>query len=637
MFTTFTGSSRRPRQVNLSGRNTNPFAAAQQKSSGTPHNTPGAVAQAQQERRARQQERERREAARRLQRTWRGYSDRQRANDELRAEWDRRREGLDARAAGHVLEAEGAEVLALLRMLVHFASPTKEGEMRRVCWFARCLDESPLAALDEKWERPLVKLARIVLAMIPVVAVWAAGFSEEQVHTVESFLGLLAYVARDCPDQISTMSVLFYSVLAELASRRELRRRSSIYGKISSMMITLLRGSTSNSSDAYSGFIIGALVREDMQEHLDLDRIAERIDSKRLAKVMRALLSPTTGKSILLESFSSYSLSWLLAYLIHIRRNAASRGSAHHILETDYIAVVTTLLSHLAGEIAQPAQRSIRTLKSPMPPFAHDEIFSLINQESVTGLLRPSDIIPTSIDPASPRSDEAAVLASYALTLLQVFSHRGDDIRLWLFLGSTSTSTNNASDVKKLPAIKFLWNAVIGTQVYQQICASPRRAVDLLRSTQRKQSSPTSQTDLDQQWRIVLLFLELYTFVLKVMDDEEFMNGGEMPDESISWTRSSALKLSDVHDLTIFLKNFAFSMYWHSADINGPVEPVQNHSLEQYFGKGSWDAKIADDGFQAQDGELVIAGIHWMTPNYLKGMVTGVLRMLYEREYVSIC
>ncbi len=81
MFTTFTGSSRKSRNVNLSGqKSTNPFTST----SWSPGSGAGAsktVAHAQAERAQRQQERDRLKAAQRIQRTWRGH----RSRRELRA------------------------------------------------------------------------------------------------------------------------------------------------------------------------------------------------------------------------------------------------------------------------------------------------------------------------------------------------------------------------------------------------------------------------------------------------------------------------------------------------------------------------------------------------------------------------
>lgn len=77
MFPTFSGSSRRLRNVNLSGqKHSNPFAA-HSLSPGTGSGASKTVAEAQAGRRQRQQERDELKAARSIQRTWRGHRERQ--------------------------------------------------------------------------------------------------------------------------------------------------------------------------------------------------------------------------------------------------------------------------------------------------------------------------------------------------------------------------------------------------------------------------------------------------------------------------------------------------------------------------------------------------------------------------------
>ena len=86
MFQTFSGNSKRARQVNLSGQNTNPFAAAGW--GGSASGTRQTVANAQQERQQRQQERDRANAAKRIQRTWRGHKSREELANARRQAWD---------------------------------------------------------------------------------------------------------------------------------------------------------------------------------------------------------------------------------------------------------------------------------------------------------------------------------------------------------------------------------------------------------------------------------------------------------------------------------------------------------------------------------------------------------------------
>ncbi|EOO03745.1 putative iq and hect domain protein [Phaeoacremonium minimum UCRPA7] len=89
MFPTFSGSSRRPRNVNLSGqKNTNPFAATSWTPSASSNASKTVIADAQAERRKRELERERLKAAQNIQRTWRGHQTRQSLKDSRRAAFD---------------------------------------------------------------------------------------------------------------------------------------------------------------------------------------------------------------------------------------------------------------------------------------------------------------------------------------------------------------------------------------------------------------------------------------------------------------------------------------------------------------------------------------------------------------------
>jgi ubiquitin-protein ligase E3 C len=123
MFQTFSGSSRRPRQVNLSGQNLNPFAA----SSWTPSasGTQKTVANAQQERQQRQQERERLNASKRIQRIWRGHKSRTDLADSRRTVWDE----IETRG-GH----PNTEVVLVgqARLLASFFSPRRRDDLGRL-------------------------------------------------------------------------------------------------------------------------------------------------------------------------------------------------------------------------------------------------------------------------------------------------------------------------------------------------------------------------------------------------------------------------------------------------------------------------------------------------------------------------
>jgi len=87
MFATFSGSSRRPRNVDLSGqRNLNPWTSSNR--GPIQSGASKTVAQAQAERERRHREREELAATKRLQRVWRGHRDRRRLRCLWRQEYD---------------------------------------------------------------------------------------------------------------------------------------------------------------------------------------------------------------------------------------------------------------------------------------------------------------------------------------------------------------------------------------------------------------------------------------------------------------------------------------------------------------------------------------------------------------------
>lgn len=124
MFQTFSGNSRRPRQVNLSGQNTNPFAPSS--FSPAASGTQKTVAAAQQERQLRQQERERLNASKRIQRTWRGHKVRRDLADSRRKVWDNTEIGREGSSEYITKLAEQ------LQLLLAFFSSKSQDDIERL-------------------------------------------------------------------------------------------------------------------------------------------------------------------------------------------------------------------------------------------------------------------------------------------------------------------------------------------------------------------------------------------------------------------------------------------------------------------------------------------------------------------------
>lgn len=159
MFQTFSGSSRRPRQVNLSGQNPNPFAASSWNSSAS--GAEKTVAHAQQEREQRQRERERLNASKKIQRVWRGHKTRTELADTRRRQY-------------HLIytpHEEGGDVpvsVEQIHLLVAFCNPEREDDVAQLTALGRQFVHNDNAELISQGEyQPyLLKLAKLTLSAL---------------------------------------------------------------------------------------------------------------------------------------------------------------------------------------------------------------------------------------------------------------------------------------------------------------------------------------------------------------------------------------------------------------------------------------------------------------------------------------
>lgn len=668
MFTSFTGSARPRRQVNLSGRNTNPFATTPgSRQTNQSQLSQNALAHAQQERVLRQQERARPPAATRIQRTWRGHRGREEARGRWRNEWDE----VEARDLGQstalvdVLpsklqfspnpvpyESEAA-CLGQLRLLIQFASPQSHDDVLRLHLFASrylcSLQSLPPAFPADLWIYPLLRLAKISVATLKQAKI--VPFSSSIINDLLSLLSALSAVI---PKQISSYSQSYFNALAEISW--DTKGQSSAQGVdprlLEMAILGLVQPITSRTITAYEGFISEFLVTPNLST-LDssLDRIAANVNYKILASALNELLrSPPEHNLLSLKSRDE--LLWLLAYFVYFRYVAHGRGHpVSKAPDAQYVNAISTLISHLADDIGSRIDVSAGSRSTnaggsvvsqasmlPLPDFVREKILTLVDQDNVSSLLAHLEVIPTLVDETSSTPSQASALASYALTLLRSFPRRADEIRMWLYLGSTSRNAiETGKPEDRLPAIKYFYEAARRTNVYSLIRGDPNEAVGLLRSDSAKRQLKRAVSQVAestaQQWRVILLFLELYTFVLKVMDDEEFLSGSSPSNFTQTWTRQSALPLDQVQDLTVFLKNLGFSMYWNASDIAG-IEPSETkNTIADYFsGNTGATSESQQDALSIKPETIVIAGVPGMTMNYMKGMITGLLRMVYERE-----
>ncbi|TKA57526.1 hypothetical protein B0A49_10058, partial [Cryomyces minteri] len=379
-------------------------------------------------------------------------------------------------------------------------------------------------------------------------------------------------------------------------------------------------------------------------------RASAAIDSQRLGSAVFAALSSEPSKEPREgQERTSYGKSRrdplsnphrrlaLLANVIFVYRFAHSFSDPEvYSADRDFVGAVGSLLSSVSGLVEAESAHN---------EFFREQTDSLVDAENVGNLLSGSN------------EEDAMLFAGYALTLLRVFRRKGDDIRMWLYLGSNSTSSRNRGS-----AIRYFWNVVQHTTVYQAITKDSRAAIPFLKLQPKQDRSEWKTQSLDgtrpfttqkpvdsagnritKEWEIILVFLELYTFVLKIMGDDEFFAGSETSvttnQSAISRTRDNTLPLTEVRDLTTFLKNLGFTMYFDMSLIIGSNDLSDGNdvgSLSKHFGRPSVLAMADEDESSKSDDDnrvsQSVAGITGMSIDYVKGLVTGVLRQIYERD-----
>ncbi|KAJ5466415.1 hypothetical protein N7530_010202 [Penicillium desertorum] len=640
MFQSFTGNSRRPRQVNLSGRATNPFAAfpGNSPTRQTPHaaNPESAVAIAQRERALRQLERDRQTASRTVQRVWRGHQSRKATYKVWKSEWDtlewervttaldfdddrrprtevERLECLARLSAPPYPTAE--QCLDQLRLLVQFVGlATKKEDVLRLVYFCNVFEQTfhalPTIATENDWTELLKRLATAILH-----ALGSARNSPTHEAAILPLLRTIVFLVDLIPKRMASIGKHYYRTMAFLTRNIELLRGTLSPEHVTNAVLALLRPITSETIAAYEALAMSYLTIPNLPAYLgELDGLAHQINYKLLAPAIESCIPLAKERLSTNDVEGIEGRLWLLAYLIFFHRYALPGQANLQAPDLAFLNVVSGLLNSTSVYLTrclEADENGPDPARGPyLDQFVADQVSSLVNQSSITGLLsriKTSYLSHTDISNDYNASREAKILATYALNLLRPGA--------------------------KVPAIKYFWQASKSSRIFDTISKDSSQVLPLLQLPQ-----DGNQEDQEQEWTIILLFFELYTFVLKVMDDEEFFSSASPFSASqnvlSSWTKESALPLEDVKDMTVFLKNLAFTLYWNVADLTkkGPV-PSSAVDLRSYFSNtaqvsGPMERTEVETKKEIND----LPGVTGIPLDYFKGLVTGLLRMLHERD-----
>ncbi|KAJ8064685.1 hypothetical protein OCU04_007006 [Sclerotinia nivalis] len=627
MFQTFSGSSRKPRQVNLSGQNPNPFAASSWNSSASAAQK--TLAHAQQEREQRQRERERLNASKKIQRVWRGH----RVRTELA---DARRRQYQLSYNSH---EEGTDVpitVEKLQLLVAFCNPEREDDIAQLTALGRKLVHNNNAELigQAEYQPYLLKLAKLILSAL--------------MRSLPSYdttlFKLLSNILVHKRDILSHVSIPYYNFLSAAVVNSSLTdgRRAEL---VSAALFPLEEpplapgdSSISMSLDIYSAMASRFLTTPDLETRLgDLQGLASKMSGNRLATaIVRDYSNISSSQS------NPEAKLWLLAHFIaiyHMQEHREQEVELLRALSLQLSACSVDIIGKIGG--VKPTSNTSQKKESEetgvhlvrnLPIFISSQLISLLNKASIAGLLER--FIIDYAKGSTTGQEDASFLASYALTLLRIFPHRADEIRMWL-----CSSSMTASNGDQVLALKFFWQAMSSTSTFKAIVADSKAALEILRYQKQHSNEPSQDVmSINREWRTILLFLELYTFILKFIDDEDFL-GGSMESSQASGTvskiRGSALPLEAVEKLTLFLKNISFTTYYNAAELSADDKPSMESGLGTYFSINNQSGKEKesfDKGPTTSNSSWPFAGISGMTFYYLRTIVIGVMRMIYERD-----
>jgi len=603
--------------------------------------TQSTVAQAQAERLRRQQERERLTAAKKLQKIWRSHATRQRQKQKWREEWDAiEQERLHQSQPVHyedVLDSgrpkdygSSEQLLAQLRLLVFFLDVRIETDLLRMIYFGSALDGAthgrPSLPADRSTARPISRYGMLISkALDLLVRKNNDRLMVRLLTTLETTTRVIATTSH------SDARVYFKSVLHVLVQMVHLpEAQSPILGILSSIL-------DEKAVAAYIPLADEMLRSPALATSNILQRLGLLLDQQMLAEaIMRS-----NQNDVQLHAAAPSNIDdqlWRLSYLVYFYRKASSSHSPG--VQHAWIQATSMLLGECANEISsridiedQPMQNTKNPSVRPLPGFVRDNITWLGKEASVKENIYQIGKSARQVSNSSSSFAAARQLANYAVALLRAFPGMAMKIRMWLYTGSIA-STNSA----EVSVIQYFWEAAKDTSVFKKIAKDQRTVLSILREPAPQSNqfnhSPVSAAETKQwqdEWRIILLFLELYTFILKIMDDEEFfaLQGDKNFHVSMQTfhSRKGSLPMQDVARMTTFLKNLAFTLYWNAADLVDTNEIEELGGISVFFGNApQLPARTAE-----KPKQQTLAG-NGVSQAYMKGLSTGLLRMLHERD-----
>ncbi|KAH7629900.1 hypothetical protein B0T09DRAFT_374171 [Sordaria sp. MPI-SDFR-AT-0083] len=604
MFPTFTGNSRKGRNVNLSGQRTsNPFTSTSWGASSAA-GASKTVAHAQAERQQRQHERDRIRAAQRIQRTWRAHRVRRNLRDE-------RRQAIDRLYEAQPVDASQRSAKALPLVFATFQAFDVQDRHRLALVTQDCFQTDFIAFSSGVVDLVRVgKLIRILLA-----ALTRCDLENEQ-NEVALFLRALGAIGTKASDLKTFEQTLgqWYNVLGRLCQETGLP--SSTQEIICSLVVAPLdvpHGLDSIKHTAYQNLVVSVLTQPDLARCSNLlTRLADSIDLDRLSNYIIDL-------SHKLQKHDPNAILWLIAHYIAIKGAKEQQTSRLLLIKTlESLFPLCSAQIRSGFAVVQPKgseyfSESEQDGTDALPPFVRQQLQSLVGKGAIQDLL--SAFTATTGKTSTSADDDASHLAGFIITLINIFPAFSEDIRMYLYVADIATAEGG------VPAAKYFWNATQKTSVFSDIAPSKNSTLEFLR---RKPASPAAEMVWHREWKTVLLFLESFIFVLRLMDDDDFFSalnphhgfGGPS-----SRLRLASMSLGELKLLTQFLKHLSFTMYYNAEELLTDSPWTEKRNSTRPRGDGAQASKA--------DSFLPPAGVDFTT---LRDLATTAMKMLYERD-----
>ncbi|KAM7223979.1 hypothetical protein V8F06_000452, partial [Rhypophila decipiens] len=578
MFPNFSGSSRRTRNVNLSGHKpSNPFAKATP-GAGVGASRTEAIAKAERERQQRQQERETKEAALRIQKLWRGYRVRRDHRASCRTSLA---QAYNDRQWGQHGEQRRSEYAVPLILVAFQASHVEDHVL-----LCRVVDDL-LRTNFHVFRTNLIDRNRLgKLAQLILVVLERCGADQDSQSRASVLLEALPTIYTLLPHSTTVDFEGYYKVIGNCYRRRGLDDRTVGPLRNAAVAPLKLNGQPPNerTRPAYDAFAFTFLTQPDLPfASPELDFFASNVC---LASLVTAIVEGTSQRT---ESWQGDL--WLLAYLIALKKATKRRE-----VPSTYPMAVNQLLLLSSSQIRASFTAKTKGVGEMLPAFVAGELASLTDKDEILDLVQQ-------LIRHGDGDENSGFFAGYILALMYCFPGLGDDIRMRLYLADIETSQGS------VPSVKFFWRVISRTALFSNIGSDSEAALGILRYRNRGGNSrAASDPEWHREWRTILLFLELYVFVLRTTDDDDFfgaINPTALVGHSSSRLRASGLSLTELKALTLFLKHLGFVLYYNAATI-------QDESAERN-----------------REAYVLTSGIDY---DAFRTLVATAMKMLYERD-----